>query len=404
MTVLKNYKHFAGRHWETGSVHNILAFQGAKAPHTGQPLSEAMLLGVSGGIAFGNFTFEYKGYDPHIVILTRNTFAPLQTLLERLGIVQTVLQTTDAAKGEDNMVRVLEEGQPALVWTDMFSLPYNTLEYDERNWAVWPVVAFGHDGKQVHIADRSSKPFTVSAEQFSKARARVKKDKFKIVTLDPPDMGKLPSAVQKGLWQCIRLYTEAPPRGKKTNFGFAGLQHFAKMLTNTRNPQSWARYFAPGRRMWCGLVGQGPQPGLFGWIQGWGDGGAERGRYAEFLEEAAIILKKPKLNAAADLFRKSHAAWKDFGQLSLPESSRPFKEARELLTERERVFIEQGQGGLKEIEKINKQLKKLLDAVTAKFPLADDEAAALRQRMSEAVLAIHDIEYQAVETMQSAIA
>jgi hypothetical protein len=287
---------------------------------------------------------------------------------------------------------------------DAFSLPYNLMDFDPRNWAVFPLVVFGHDGKQVHIADRSSKPFTVSAEQFSKARARVKQDKFRVVTLDPPDMSKLPSAAQKGLWQCIRLYTEAPPRGKKTNFGLAGLQHFAKMLTNTRNPHSWARYFAPGRRMWCGLVGQGPQPGLFGWLQGWGDGGAERGRYANFLEEAAVLLKKPKLNVAADLFRKSHAAWKNFGELSLPESSRPFKEARELLTEREKVFIEQGQGGLKETEKINKQLKKLLEAVTANFPLTDDEAVALRRRMSEAVLEIHDIEYRAVEAMQMAVA
>jgi hypothetical protein len=32
-----------GRHWETGSIHNALALQGVKAPHTGQPYSEASL-------------------------------------------------------------------------------------------------------------------------------------------------------------------------------------------------------------------------------------------------------------------------------------------------------------------------------------------------------------------------
>ena len=52
--------------------------------------------------------------------------------------------------------------------------------------------------------------------------------------------------MQKGIWQCISLYTEAPPRGKKDNFGFAALQYWAKMLTNTRNKQSWERLFAPG--------------------------------------------------------------------------------------------------------------------------------------------------------------
>ncbi|HET6595505.1 MAG TPA: hypothetical protein VFG81_07770 [Anaerolineales bacterium] len=54
-----------GRHSETGSIHNALALQGVRAPHTGKPYSEALLLGVSGGIAFGYFTFEYKGYLPH---------------------------------------------------------------------------------------------------------------------------------------------------------------------------------------------------------------------------------------------------------------------------------------------------------------------------------------------------
>ena len=66
---------FTGRHWETGSIHNALAMQGIKAPHTGKPYSEAFLLGVSGGIAFGYFLFEYKGYLPHLALLTRNTQA-----------------------------------------------------------------------------------------------------------------------------------------------------------------------------------------------------------------------------------------------------------------------------------------------------------------------------------------
>lgn len=37
MTKLKGYKHFGGRHYETGTLHNALAYQGVKAPHTGKP-------------------------------------------------------------------------------------------------------------------------------------------------------------------------------------------------------------------------------------------------------------------------------------------------------------------------------------------------------------------------------
>jgi hypothetical protein len=41
-----------------------------------QTYSKALLLGVNDGIAFGYFTFEYKGILPHMAILARNTFDP----------------------------------------------------------------------------------------------------------------------------------------------------------------------------------------------------------------------------------------------------------------------------------------------------------------------------------------
>lgn len=132
MPTLPNYTQFNGRHYETGTVHNALAYQGYKAPHTKQPLSEALLMGISGGAVFGYFTFDYKGYDPHVVLLSRNTFDPLNTLLERLAIPQDLLQTSDPKKGERNLIEVLESGRPAIVWADIFSLPYNRLPADKN--------------------------------------------------------------------------------------------------------------------------------------------------------------------------------------------------------------------------------------------------------------------------------
>ncbi len=98
MPILHNYSQFNGRHWETGSVHNVLAYQGIEVPETGQPISEAMLMGISGGAAFGYFIFEYMGSDPYVSLLSRNTFNPLDTLLERLAIPQDLFHTTDASK------------------------------------------------------------------------------------------------------------------------------------------------------------------------------------------------------------------------------------------------------------------------------------------------------------------
>lgn len=115
---MKTKTQFTGRHYETGSIHNALAVQGVKAPHTGKPYSEALLLGISGGIAFGYFTFEYKGYLPHVAMLPRNTFSPFTTMLERLGIAQDIQQTNKAEIAEKNLVNTLKSGLYPLVWAD----------------------------------------------------------------------------------------------------------------------------------------------------------------------------------------------------------------------------------------------------------------------------------------------
>jgi hypothetical protein len=403
MTILKDYKQFGGRHWETGSVHNALAYQGVKGPHNGKPLSEALLMGISGGLAFGFFFFHYESFDPQLVLLTRNTFDPMQTLLERLGAVQTVLHTTTPQKAQSNLMRVLEDGQPAIVWADMTSLPYNADLYNKFYWAMQPIVVFGHDGKTAYVADRSKVALEVSAQDLEKARARVKKDKFRIVTLDLPSTDKLPGAVQQALWQCIRLFTEKPPRGTRKNFGLSAYEHWANMLTNTRNPQSWERYYPPGAGMFAALAGSGAFPGMYAWTRGFGDGGGERGRYADFLDEAATLLNKPGLKDAAKIFRESHAAWKKLGQLALPDDVSLFKDARDLLDRQYSLFVEQGSAATDEILAAKKRFADLRKLAIKDFPLNSAEVITFRERLATHVLAIRDIEARGVEAMQSAL-
>lgn len=405
MTVLSDYAEFNGLHWETGTVRNVLAYQGIKAPHTGKPYSEALLMGVSGGAAFGYFLFDYKGHDPILSLITRNTFDPLETLFERLGIPQTVLQSTDPHKGEVNLLKILESGRPAIVWADMFSLPYNALQYDENNWSMFPVVVFGSDDEQVYIADRSSQALTVSKYDFEKARGRVKKDKFRVISLDSPDEGKLVSAVQKGLWQCIRLFTETPPKGTRNNFGFAAYRHWAQMLTNTRNPQGWTRFFPPGSRLYAALAGFNPMTGVYGWARIWGAGqGAERGMYADFLNEAAVILNRPGLNRAADLFRESQASWFALSETALPEEIPLLKETRGLIQRRHDLFIHQGDAVMDQIHHIDRVLSKNRMIASQEFPISPTAVTELFACLQQIVLKIHDIEVQAVEAVQSSIA
>ena len=404
---MKTKTQFAGRHWETGSIHNALALQGIKAPHTGKPYSEALLLGISGGIVFGYFTFEYKGYLPHVAMLTRNTFSPFTTILERLGIAQDVQQTSKAEVAEKNLRETLDSGLYPLVWADQFSLPYNCLPSDEPMWGMMPILAIESDSarrESVAVADRSSQPLHLSMADLTKARGRVKEDKYRLITLDAPQTAKLAGAVHKGICQTIKLFTEEPPRGARDNFGFAAYEKLANLLINTRNKQSWERFFAPGVRMYHALAGSPIQPGAYHWVMTWGSAdGAERGLYADFLLEAAQILKKPALKEAAEKFRESYGLWLDFANALLPDDVPLLGESKKLIQKKHDLFINEGESGLPEIKQINTQLNKLLKQSETDFPLSNAQISELRTNLRDILLKISAVEQQAVDLLQNAI-
>jgi hypothetical protein len=400
MPKLDNYQQFDGLHWETGSVRNYYDYRGVKAPHTNEPFSEAMLLGISGGVTMGYFSFAYEGYDPHARILTRNTFNPLDTLLQRLGVVQNIRQTRSPEKGQANLLDTIEDGVPAIVWADMFSLPYNALPYDEGMWAMFPVVVYGYDegADKVWISDRSTAPLTITTSELAAARARVKKDKFRILTLEPPDPEKLAPAVISGIWDTIKLYTEAPPKGARNNFGFAAYDRWADLLTRTRLRLSWEKEFPAGGKMLAGLTSAFSDINIFG-----KDGQAERDVYATFLDEAAVLLDKPNLSDVAVQFRSSGQAWDALGRALLPDSVPSFAETRELMLQRHRLFLEQGSAALPQLLDTDARLEQLKAEISAQFPLTEAEVSEMRQDLRDHVLKIRDIEQTAITALQTAM-
>jgi hypothetical protein len=401
MPTLSDYDHFAGRHWETGSVHNYFAYHGVKAPHTGQPYSEALLMGISGGLLMGYFSFAYTGHDPHVALLTRNTFNPLDTLLTRLGVVQHLQHTTDGKKAVRYLTEALEESTPTIVWADAFSLPYTGLGPRQDYWAVFPILVFGYDedADAVSIADRAAVPLKVTTSELAAARGRIKKDKHRLLTMDPPEASKLPIAVQQGIWDCLKRYTEAPVKNAAKNFGLAAFQRWAEVLTNPKDKQSWAKVFPPGVAMYSGLLSAYDRLGL-----GTLTAETDRDLYAGFLEEAAQILNRPALKQAAEQFRTAARGWGVLSLTLLPDRIKPFKQTRELLQRRRQLFVGKGNAALKERQKINAQLEAIRETMKTDFPLSDSEAATFREQLAEHVLKVGELERAAHATLQAAMA
>jgi hypothetical protein len=325
-------------------------------------------------------------------------------MLERLGIAQDVQQTNKAETAEKNLQNTLESGLYPILWADQFSLPYNCLPVNEPMWGMIPILALETDGKSAAVADRSSQPLHLSMDQLTKARGRVKDDKYRLITLEAPQTAKLASAVHKGICQTISLFTEEPPRGGRQNFGFAAYDKLAELLVNKRNRQSWERFFAPGIRMYHALAGSPVQPGAYHWINTWVSAdGADRGLYADFLLEAAQILKSLALNEAAEIFRESYELWLTFADALLPDDVQLLGESKKLIQKKHDLFVEKGESALPEIKQINTRLNDLLAQSENEFPLSKAQAAELRANLREILLQIKIVEEQAVDLLQRAI-
>lgn len=401
MPILSNYHHFHGRHWESGSLHNYYAYRNVLAPHTGQPYSEALFMGVAGGVVLGYFTFAYVGFAPHVALLTRSTFAPMSTALARLGVVQELRQTNKAETGVANLLDTLEEGVPALVWADMWSLPYNAFAHNEGMWGMMPIVVYGYDeaANEVYIADRAGVGLTVTPAELATARARVKKDKFRLMTLDQPDPAKLVAAVRAGIGDCINLFLEKPPKGLDKNWGMKGYRHWADLLTKPKMRQSWAKEFPAGPKMYAGLYTAYSHWGVTG-IRDDGD----RGLYADFLEEAATILHKPELHEVAAMFRTSSAAWRRLATLLLPDDVQPFGETRQLVAKKTALFCAEGNAALPAIHQINEKLMIIHETMETAFPLEDRAVIDQRTAIAEQLLQISALEEKAVTVLRTLMA
>ena len=68
MPSVASYTHFGGRHAETASLTNLLRAQGVVAPHDGRPYSEAMLLGVGGGLGAGYILWEFREHQAKVLV------------------------------------------------------------------------------------------------------------------------------------------------------------------------------------------------------------------------------------------------------------------------------------------------------------------------------------------------
>lgn len=399
MTVLDGYGQFGGRHWETGPVYDLLAFQGVRAPHTGGPISEALMLGLTGGVTVMYFVFEYEALPPHLFVGTRNTFDPLATLFDRLGLTVTESKTSSARRATAALEEALAAGRPALVWAAKEALPYHPGEPDHAY--ARPLLVYGYEaGGEAQVADGAAVPLTVPAAALDAARAAQPGVKRRLVTLTAPDdWSHLPAAVEAAIQQCVALMLRKPPRGPASNFGLKALDKWADLLVNETNKRGWMRLFPPGplllralRDVYASVV-----------LENEGAGGG-RYLYADFLDEAAALLERPALRDAVRAYLECGRHWDRVAAALLPDSIPLLAETRTLLHERHDLFRTAGGASLNARREIAARLDAMISEAARSFPLDHAQSLALLTTVRDRVLDLRAREADAVRTLEAAMA
>lgn len=162
------------------------------------------------------------------------------------------------------------------------------------------------------------------------------------------------------------------------NNGLSGMRKWAA------NVRKWPEQFE-GMKLSTGLFN------LFVYIEIAGTGGICFGpMYAQFLDEASVILSKPDLKEVADMFRESGKIWRDIAVAAMLDSWGTLRRIRELSLEKNRVFEEQGPDAYKRMREISAEVDDFLIRKRAaeEFKESDQEKMAplladLRQKILE---------------------
>lgn len=366
-----------GAHFETANVRNLLRACGVEA-------SEAMCLGVGGGIAAGyQFCPSLQKYDqlnssgvqliPRVKMMTTNG-AWYRDTFSRLGMTADVRESTGKKAAQTNLEQGLAKGRPVVAWTTPLGLA-STLNWT-ATCGMYTVLVHAIEGDAVVYSDHVSVR-TMPLEAFAAARERVCSLKNRTMSVEPGKISKAAwkAAVVAGLQETAGDF--AKPR--LGTFNLPGLKDGVGMVSSTKNKRAWPVVF-PGAQILL------PMRDIFESIELGTGGGLMRPLYADFLDEAAALLGRKGLAAVAATYRGLGKEWSAFAEFLLPAPFAAVKASMRKLAD----------GDLSQMD-VLQELRK------APFPIAIGDIPAFLAEASRRLGALYDAEVRAAGQLQAAV-
>jgi hypothetical protein len=399
------YRMRGGLHPETATLANVFANQGVVSGLTGEPLTEAAILGIGGGLGAGYILWEFNRHDAPVLTLGfRNQWQypwiPGWTgkTLDRLGIEPDVHETGGAKGAADALDARLAAGVPVIAWVDPQAL--GTWGQPEalsgQDGLVVVVLGRDTDGSYL-VDDRGRSPIRVSPAVMAAARARIGSFKHRIAALrtmpGPVPAERVREAMRAGLEEQVDHL-----RSSSDSFSLPAWRKWSRLMTDERNPKAWPRVFADGGGLFGALVALLER--VDGAVGPWG--GHLRELYAASLDEAAAAIENAALHDAARAWRGVADRWDELADAAVPpdlEGAADAVEAVETLHE----AVMDGEQGRARAAAAAETAWAIRDRYADAFPLPPERIAAILEDLGDRIGAIYQAEVEALDTTARAI-
>lgn len=385
-----------GVHPETATIASMLANRAVVSPYSDEPLTEAMVLGIGGGLGAGYILWEFKERNVATLVFGfRNQWQYPSRWMDktctRLGISASIHETGGTGKAASQLTDALARGIPAIAWIDQQTIGYRHLPDYLSGWGGDPVVVYALQNDVALIDDRNLKPLTVAADVLSAARARITSYKNRLVVIDESsgelDEPSLRQAVFGGIEECVAHLNQP-----SDSFSLPAWRKWARLMTDTRNKKAWPRVFEKGT-------------GLFGALASVYEsiaGGTLRNLYASFLDEAAKIVEAPELETVATRWRDADRLWHRVAQRALPDEE-PFTSVRRAVDDYGNA-LKEGDAGSARAAQASKTIWQLREELDNSPPWSGGATDDLLAELSDAVQAVYEAEVDALADMEKALA
>lgn len=386
---------YGGVHSVTAILSNALARQGVRDPRTDQPLSEAMVLGIGGGLGAGYILWEFDKYDSALIVLGfRNRWNYdadyFKKACERLNVAVDTRETSSAKKAQANLDDALAARGTALLWTDKASLPYHGLPPSQKGHIIHLVRVEADEDERYIVDDLSARPWTLARDALALAREPIPSNKQRSMSLQPAQSFDLAGAVRVGIDDHIAHLS----RGSQS-FSLPVYQKWAKMMTHPKNKKSWRVVFAGRVGLYLTL-----RTVYEGIALDDTEGAGLREMYADFLMEANALVKVD-LSGAAELYRLCAAEWRALAEMALSDELPAFAETKALMLARYGAFARQDDESL---ARAMRDLEALETSNSSEsWPLDEGATDALFERMGEQLHTIFAAEQAALAALKQAM-